>query len=500
MLGRHRLHSRDAQREAQRSVLKYQESAFNLLFCIPADLGYQLETVLKNRRLAFVFLFFSDTSVFFQWISRKHHRELSQVEESYLAFPKNYLGPLAAVPWIKRKGMLILKNQVLYQTQPALCEKLIKSIDESSQNYLANILTRRKFDKLWLRQFIRNFISLKEKEVRTPVLDGRPVLFIGAGPGLNRDLDDIAREQEKYQILTLDSALPTLIKKNIQVDMVFAMDSGYYNSKDFSIKPNYAYHLILELRANHHILREHQGPVSPIIQYAEANEAFYTISKNILPNIFADKGSMNQSVLALKYLKSLGATEIIHSGLDFSFPFAFTHVSGGVHWQYYYSHSMRLNSFDTHSARSSFPVNYIWKDYSDFNAPQSIDLKESEISFSAVEIEKKAFGSKQSEVEQDVIENHKPLSFKKDIHEHLQREFTTLIEQIKRLEGERLLQWFFNSGEKSSDSFRLLRFAATDLILLQQKSHIESIYLKSQLLKISHFISRELAYKSDLFL
>lgn len=89
-----------------------------------------------------------------------------------------------------------------------------------------NELTEKRFSTLWFRNGIANYIRNDYSYV--PGRNESPVILCASGPSLEIHLPDIKRLSDSCIIAALPSSLRVLLEHNIQTDIVFSTDPGYY--------------------------------------------------------------------------------------------------------------------------------------------------------------------------------------------------------------------------------------------------------------------------------
>lgn len=111
---------------------------------------------------------------------------------------------------------------------------VIKSIKEKYQN----VIISRNTEILMASEFIKNIInnckdivrqySVVQLELRFKQIDNIeeiPAILVSAGPSLDKNIDEIRKAKGKAFIIVVDTALKTLLKKNIIPDIVITIDS-----------------------------------------------------------------------------------------------------------------------------------------------------------------------------------------------------------------------------------------------------------------------------------
>lgn len=99
--------------------------------------------------------------------------------------------------------------------------------------YKQNRATKRWLGRLWIRNLFRNYLRISEGCSCADLSTALPVILIGAGVSLEENIEHIRRVEGGYCIVVVDTALPILRAHGIEPDLVVAMDSQVYNTRDF---------------------------------------------------------------------------------------------------------------------------------------------------------------------------------------------------------------------------------------------------------------------------
>lgn len=78
-------------------------------------------------------------------------------------------------------------------------------------------------EKVWEQNYVRNKAKIRESSQGSPAVNGDPMLVIGAGPSLRKNLELI--EPSLYNIAACDKVCPRLARMGIIPDLIFALNS-----------------------------------------------------------------------------------------------------------------------------------------------------------------------------------------------------------------------------------------------------------------------------------
>ena len=154
--------------------------------------------------------------------------------------------------------------------------------------------------------------SISELKVRGPVF------IAGAGESLEKSIPLLKKYRDSFTLIAIDTAANTLISYEIKPDFILAVESQFYNMYDFYSCRNSGIPLICDISAYPETLRITGG--SNYFFFSEfSGSSFlkYMFNKHLLPDKIPPLGSVG--VIAVFIALQLTDSEVIYSGLDFSF-------------------------------------------------------------------------------------------------------------------------------------------------------------------------------------
>lgn len=90
-----------------------------------------------------------------------------------------------------------------------------------------------------------NILSLKSLSKDYTIFDDKPVLFVGAGPSLSKNIDWLKKNQNKFIIVSMGATYKKLIDNDIKIDIVTTADQQYdvlnnthFNEEDVKLLKN----------------------------------------------------------------------------------------------------------------------------------------------------------------------------------------------------------------------------------------------------------------------
>ncbi|MBI9098664.1 MAG: DUF115 domain-containing protein [Spirochaetaceae bacterium] len=190
--------------------------------------------------------------------------------------------------------------------------------------YWRNRLTINKLGKLWINNIL---INLQFTSVKGPENKGKPVVICGAGASLEESLTFLKSKREKLYIMAVDTALSPLLEFGIKPDIVFALESQFYNLGDFYNSKNLDIDLMTDITGYPQVCRNLKGKT-------------YFFSSDFFENTLLERLYNNDKItLKIPPLGSVGVaavysalqlfkTNIFLTGLDFSFIPGKSHCKG----------------------------------------------------------------------------------------------------------------------------------------------------------------------------
>ncbi len=148
----------------------------------------------------------------------------------------NFLADLMNLPLDNINGY---KTIILGSLQQLFKEKynaIKENIKQILKEYFQNQFTSYEFEKIWLKNILKNFPLLKNSQNISDYkysLREKPALIVSAGPSLKNQLSLLKKWQNKFYTFATDTALGTLLEANIVPDFIISLDCQYHNLLDF---------------------------------------------------------------------------------------------------------------------------------------------------------------------------------------------------------------------------------------------------------------------------
>ena len=330
----------DPQKEAEKLRRAYPEKGMKVFFGLAG--GYQIRPFLSRSTILIVE---PDPMVLRSLLTQMDFSDILSREKVYLTCrpERDTLSNLLKELYIPLlEGDFHVIPHRLYRGDSSLesYETIIRGIlDDIS----ADCSTQKRLGRQWQRNIIRSL----EKAVRNPFdpacfSSHREAVLTAAGPGLEKELDSLSERKSDTLLLTVDTALPALLQKNIIPDAVVTIDPqaiGYL-------------HFMEKLPPDCRIIADWGTPLPPSVDESRIS---WFCSPHPLCRYFMTRGNLsirqietggNVTQAALALLNMAGLKKITLLGADFSYPEGKPYCRGSYFPTWYARMSLRLNSLE----------------------------------------------------------------------------------------------------------------------------------------------------------
>ncbi len=173
---------------------------------------------------------------------------------------------LESLPAEGFRGLRIVHHPASLRLAPQFYSEVESETGNLLKARLSDLLTRMKFEQLWLKNILLNCRYLPPADnpeaalytVRgyENILKGRPGLLVAAGPSLTESLEYLSLLQERAFILAVDTALAPLLAANIRPHAVISLDAQPHSLFSFLGFDLSSILLFADLVAQPHLLRK----------------------------------------------------------------------------------------------------------------------------------------------------------------------------------------------------------------------------------------------------
>jgi hypothetical protein len=229
---------------------------------------------------------------------------------------------------ITRPFIQMVESEHLHRLNPTYYDQLKCVLKDLYLESFQNLSTLRDRAPLWQKNIFANLRQI----VLNPgvgVLFGRfkevPTIIVSAGPSLDKNVSEIEGRESEFLIITVDTALKTLLNHNIQPHIIVSIGGEEENYR-YYLKDNKARKvcLVADAVVFPETFHEFSGPVfitndgHPMINWLRRFLRFTSFT--------AKGGSVATTALSLSI--QMGCNPVIFIGQDLSYPAGKTHTQG----------------------------------------------------------------------------------------------------------------------------------------------------------------------------
>ena len=236
-------------------------------------------------------------------------------------------------------------------------DSVITLIERNRNKNDINAATYKRFEKLWIRNSMKNLVHIAEcgtvKELADKAPAGHNFILVAAGPTLEEILPKIKEWAACTTIVCVETALHALLKTGIQPDYIVITDPQYYAyrhiaglaaPKSILVCPLSVHPAVFRFKCRQIVLCSEMFPVSSYFE-SKLGE-------------FGDLGAGGSvASSAWNLCRLLGAQNIYLAGLDLSYPAGQTHIKGSSAEQAFLAASYRLSTLQNKNSAYRFGPN-----------------------------------------------------------------------------------------------------------------------------------------------
>lgn len=290
-------------------------------------LGYTQELYAKKNPKSSLIIIEPDLFVFFLFLQSRPLDDFFMHENLILLlglYPKDVLDFFESksffdIPAFKIQPLIDVSSSWFFEF-----EALKKRRNEKTN---LNKNTLKKFGKLWLKNFFKNktqvenlpgILHLKN------LFNSYPCVIIAAGPGLDNTINLVKENEDKFIIISADTAVRACLRRGINPDFILLMDAQYWNylhladldiSDSILITESSVYPAVFRLKTRAKFLCTSMFPLAQYIEKAIDEKGKLVTGGSV-------------ATACWDFARILGCPEIIFAGLDLAFPDFQTHFKG----------------------------------------------------------------------------------------------------------------------------------------------------------------------------
>lgn len=203
---------------------------------IGAGLGYVVETLTRSVETR-VLVLEPETSVIPWFLARRDWTPLiSSGRLLILPGPRYDAVPraLSLLRGTEQSAPTILEHPVLARLRPEAVDEARREAHAAWHGVRANALARRRFEAPYLLNTLANLATIVNSagvDALRGTARGRPVVIAGAGPSLNRNIEELRPLRRQVVLVATDTALRPLLTAGLPPDFVVAVDPGPLNAR-----------------------------------------------------------------------------------------------------------------------------------------------------------------------------------------------------------------------------------------------------------------------------
>jgi hypothetical protein len=216
-------------------------------------------------------------------------------------------------------------------------------IEQAAEEIRYDYSVQARFAKRWMSHTLTNLPFVERPSHRLSPY--RRVLVVGAGPSLDLQLSHLLDIREGSLLISVDSALPALVRRGIRPDLALFLDCqqwGYHHVLS-SGRAGAGVPLLLELS------------VPPVLSRSTRFQSFFAgghplsryLSNRWIRIPCLDTSGGNVSHTAVSLAGVLGAEEVFLYGMDFSYPDGAPYTRGTYLSAIFESRSSRITPVET---------------------------------------------------------------------------------------------------------------------------------------------------------
>ena len=353
-----RIHSAyDPEKETNRTVSQFDKGRCSYILITGLGLGYHLKALHEKYPETPQIIIEHDQEVV--ELTKKHFPD--HIKDSIVITPEtDYSTIFENIDMTGFIGVSHYVHKPSYGLYSEYYSMTLRDINQYISSKISDLLTRFEFEERWIKNIFSNLHHLTHS---IPVkslfgkFKGYPGIIISAGPSLRKNIDVLESIKEKALLVSVDTAIKVLEKKNIKPHIVMTLDAQKYSLKHFTGLSASSTVLLADLVSYPEVMRTYKGDkiISTTSKYypdengnlqRETTPVMDWIEQYIAPiGDIQSGGSVATSVFDL--LLNLGCDPIILVGQDLAYTGREIHCSGSYHNDDWLPITTRFINLDT---------------------------------------------------------------------------------------------------------------------------------------------------------
>ena len=353
--------SRYAPKQEAQRILKNLEKVFHAFLVLGCGSGTIVKEILENEKNALIICFenskedlhFIMSGKIFQQIVENKNVHFCTLETLYSTLTNLYLPA-------KYGEIKILESKPWNLENANFLQKIQSEIQHALNVIFADYSVQCHFGKIWIHNMLSNIKTLnsyKNNSDDFPSPDlSKTAAVIAAGPTLDKKIKMLKENKNRYFIIATDTAFQTLMKQNIECDVVVSIDAQNISSSHFfSAKKNksavFAFDFCAEKSAVKNVIKS-------------GGKLFFFVSGHPLANFVNEKsgrkmpfvfsGSGTVTISAVSLAREMGFSKIEIFGADFSYSDGKPYTKGTYLENQFLSFANRVNPQEKYFSRLMF--------------------------------------------------------------------------------------------------------------------------------------------------
>jgi hypothetical protein len=322
--------------EARRLVRQQLGSRSPQVACvIGAGLGYVVDVVLERGQTRVLVLEPEPALVPWMLALRDRRQAISSGRLLILPGP-DYSQRLSAWPLLTPlpDSLPVIANATICAARPQAARAARVASADALENAAANQLAGERFKRVMLLNTLRN-LPVLAREAPVGAFAGmfarRPAVLVGAGPSLNRNIEQLRPYRDRAVLIAVGSALRPLLSAGLPPDLVVAVDPGEGTPLQFAGLEAPSTFLVADPSVDPSVFDRYRDRAF-LFRIGRHEPWPWLLERGMDPGTIRSWGSVITSALHIGAL--IGCDPLVFIGTDLAYESGRTHALGSLahHW------------------------------------------------------------------------------------------------------------------------------------------------------------------------